>query len=589
VSTDKKMITGLQLYRRLLGYAWKYSTAFFVAMLFMPIASAGELGIAYITKMMVDQGILLKKPDMMVIAPVAMVLVVLIRGLATFVSQWSLNWVGRRVIFDIRNQLFAKMIRLPTRYFDVHPSSSLISRLIYDVEQLAQAATSAIFSVTKDGLTVIYLFSYMGYISWKLTLIFLVASPLVANVVRKMSHKLRKTSTSIQDSMGGIVKQTQEASAGHKIIKIFGAQNYETERFTSANNYNRQQSMKQLTVTILGTPIVETIASLAVAGVIYAALYEVQHGRMTAGDFIAYLSAMLLVLAPAKRLTNTNQVIQRGLAASQSAFGLLDEQAERDEGTIVLEKTEGKVEYRHVNFSYPSSSAPVLSDVNFTIEPGMMVALVGASGSGKSTIASLLPRFYQVEQGGIYLDGHDINELTLENLREHIALISQETILFDDTIANNICYGRAENNQEADWDRLTEAARAAHVLEFTDKLPGKLDTMVGEKGLRLSGGQRQRIAIARAIYKNARILVMDEATSALDTESERHVQSAMESLMKNRSTLVIAHRLSTIERADRIIVMESGRIAESGTHQELLQREGIYARLQQLQFEETTS
>jgi len=583
------MMSGLQLYRRLLTYAWKYRSAFLVAMLFMPIASAGELGIAYITKMMVDQGIILKKPDIMVIAPVAMVLIVLIRGLATFVSQWSLNWVGRRVIFDIRNQLFAKMIRLPTRYFDVHPSSSLISKLIYDVEQLAQAATSAIFSVTKDGLTVIYLFSYMGYISWKLTLIFLVATPLVASVVQKMSHKLRKTSTSIQDSMGGIVKQTQEASAGHKIIKIFGAQNYETERFTSANNYNRQQSMKQLTVTILGTPIVETIASLAVAGVIYAALYEVQHGRMTAGDFIAYLSAMLLLLAPAKRLTNTNQVIQRGLAASQSAFSVLDESAEPDDGSITLDKVEGKVEYRHVSFAYQSSSLPVLSDVCFTIEPGMMVALVGASGSGKSTIASLLPRFYQLEQGGIYIDGHDINELTLENLRKYIALISQETILFDDTIANNISYGRAENNQEADWDRLIEAARAAHVLEFTDRLPDKLDTMVGEKGLRLSGGQRQRIAIARAIYKNAQILVMDEATSALDTESERHVQSAMEKLMKNRSSLIIAHRLSTIERADRIIVMDSGRIAESGTHQELLRQDGIYARLQQMQFEETST
>ena len=582
-------MSGLQLYRRLLTYAWKYRTALIVALLFMPIASAGELGIAYITKLMVDEGIVLKNPQIMVIAPVGMVLVVLIRGLAAFVSQWSLNWVGRRVIFDIRNQLFKKMVRLPTSYYDMHPSSSLISKLIYDVEQLAQAATSVIFSALKDGLTVVYLFAYLGFMSWKITLIFLIAFPLVANVVQKMSHKLRTTSKNIQDSVGGIVKQTQEASAAHKIIKIFGAQDYETERFASANNFNRQQAMKQITVTILGTPIVETLASLAVAGVIYTALHEVQQGHMTAGDFISYLSAMLLLLAPTKRLTGTNQAIQRGLAASQSAFSVLDEHAEPDSGTMTLERVDGKIEYRHVSFAYQSSTTPVLSDVNFTIEPGMMVALVGASGSGKSTIASLLPRFYQLEQGGIFIDGQNINDLTLENLRQHIALISQETILFDDTIANNICYGRAENNEEADWDRLTEAAIAAHVLEFTDKLPDKLDTMVGEKGLRLSGGQRQRIAIARAIYKNASILVMDEATSALDTESERHVQAAMEKLMKDRSTLVIAHRLSTIERADRIIVMDGGRIAEIGTHDELLKREGIYARLQQLQFEEIPS
>ena len=582
-------MSGLQLYRRLLTYAWKYRTALIVALLFMPIASAGELGIAYITKLMVDEGIVLKNPQIMVIAPVGMVLVVLIRGLAAFVSQWSLNWVGRRVIFDIRNQLFKKMVHLPTSYYDMHPSSSLISKLIYDVEQLAQAATSVIFSALKDGLTVVYLFAYLGFMSWKITLIFLIAFPLVANVVQKMSHKLRTTSKNIQDSVGGIVKQTQEASAAHKIIKIFGAQDYETERFASANNFNRQQAMKQITVTILGTPIVETLASLAVAGVIYTALHEVQQGHMTAGDFISYLSAMLLLLAPTKRLTGTNQAIQRGLAASQSAFSVLDEHAEPDSGTMTLERVDGKIEYRHVSFAYQSSTTPVLSDVNFTIEPGMMVALVGASGSGKSTIASLLPRFYQLEQGGIFIDGQNINDLTLENLRQHIALISQETILFDDTIANNICYGRAENNEEADWDRLTEAAIAAHVLEFTDKLPDKLDTMVGEKGLRLSGGQRQRIAIARAIYKNASILVMDEATSALDTESERHVQAAMEKLMKDRSTLVIAHRLSTIERADRIIVMDGGRIAEIGTHDELLKREGIYARLQQLQFEEIPS
>ena len=533
-----------------------------------------------------DQGLVAKKPDILYIVPIGLVLVVLVRGLAGFVAQWSLNWVGRRVIFDIRNQLFEKMIRLPTRYFDVHPSSSLISKLIYDVEQLATAATSAIFSITKDGLTVLYLLGYMTFISWKLTLIFLVVSPVVASIVRKMSGKLRSTSKNIQDSMGGIVKLTQESTAGHKIIKIFGAHKQETENFVSANNYNRQQAMKQLTVTILGTPVVETIASIAVSSVIYVALYESLQHRMTVGEFISYLTAMLLLLAPAKRLTNTNQVVQRGLAASQSAFSVLDEEAEPDNGTLELQEITGKVEYRHVNFRYQKSSGPVLRDVSFTMEPGTMVALVGASGSGKSTIASLLPRFYPVEEGGIFIDGHNIYDFKLDNLRKHIALISQETVLFDDTIANNISYGRDGDSNKTDSEKLMIAAKAAHVLEFTDKLPDKLDTMVGEKGLRLSGGQRQRIAIARAIYKNAPILVMDEATSALDTESERYVQAALEKLMKNRSTLVIAHRLTTIERADQIIVMENGHVAESGTHRELLQVEGIYARLQQLQYEE---
>lgn len=578
------MMTGLQLYRKLLTYAWQYKTALLVAVLFMPVASAGELGIVYLTKMMMDGGFVDKKPEILIIVPVGMVSVIVIRGLAGFVAQWSLNWAGRRVIFDIRSQLFSKMIRLPTRYFDQHPSSSLISKLIYDVEQLANAATGAIFSIAKDGLTAVYLVAYMGFLSWKLTLIFLVVSPIAASVVRKMSAKLRATSKNIQDSMSGIVKITQEATAGYKIIKIFGAQGYESAKFVAANNYNRQQAMKQLTVSILGAPIVETIASFAVAAVIYAALYESYQHRMSAGDFTSYLSAMLLLLAPAKRLTNTNQVIQRGLAASQSAFSVLDEGPEADNGTLELEHISGKVEYRDVCFSYDNSAKPVLNDVSFSIEPGMMVALVGASGSGKSTIASLLPRFYQVEKGGIYIDGANINDFKLDNLRQHLSLISQETVLFDDSIANNISYGLAQEHHDADYDRLLAAARAAHVLEFAENLPDKLDTQVGEKGLRLSGGQRQRIAIARALYKNAPILVMDEATSALDTESERHVQSALEELMKNRSTLVIAHRLSTIERADRIIVMDGGRIAESGTHQQLLQKGGIYARLQQLQF-----
>lgn len=574
-------MTGLQVYRRLLGYAFKYKTALVFAACFMPVAAMGEAGVVYITKLMMDEGFVSKNRDVLYIAPIGLVLVIAGRGIAGFFAQWSIGWAGRRVIFDIRNQLFDRMLRLPTSYFDHHASSSLISKLIYDVEQLANAATNVIFTVIKDSLTVLTLVGWMAFISWKLTLLFIVVSPVATFIVRKMGLKLRATSKNIQASMSGIVKAAQEAVNGQKIIKTYGAVEYELRRFEEANNYNRRQVMKQQTVSFLGTPIIESVAAVAVATVVYVALSESMQNRMTVGQFTSYLSAMMLMLAPARRLTNANQVVQRGIAACQSAFSLLDEEPEPDAGLLELSSITGKIEYRDVCFRYQQSEKQVLQNVSFIIEPGTMVALVGASGSGKSTIASLLARFYEIEQGQILLDENDIKDLRLSSLREHIGLISQETILFDDTIANNISYGQID-----DLERLHAAARAAHVLNFSDSLPDKLDTMVGEKGLRLSGGQRQRIAIARAIYKNAPILIMDEATSALDTESERHVQEALENLMSNRSTLVIAHRLSTIEKADRIIVMSNGKIVESGSHSDLISRNGAYAKLHQLQFSE---
>jgi len=577
-------MTGLQLYGRLLTYAIRYKTALAVAATFIPIAALGEFGLAIITKSMMDDGFVAKNPQTLILIPLSLVALMLARGLASFIGQWSISWVGRRIIFDIRNQLFQRLVRLPTQYYDNHPSSSLISKLIYDVEQLAQAATTAIFTIVRDGITVLSLLVWMGFLSWKLTVIFIIVSPIAGSFVRMMSKRLRRASKNIQDSMGSIVKVTQEATAGHKVIKTFTAQEYEANKFEHENNTNRQQFMKQISILTGGTPVIEFIVSIAVAIVVYVALFESVQGKMSAGEFTSYLSSMMLLLAPAKRLTNTNYVIQGGLAASQSAFSVLDEEPEDDSGSLVLDKVEGRVEFRDVGFSYHTSSRPVLSNISFTIEPGTMVALVGASGSGKTTIANLLPRFYAVDQGEILIDGNSVRDFQLNNLRQQISLISQETILFDDTIANNICYGN-----EPDPARLRNAAQAAHVLEFSDKMPNGLETMVGEKGLRLSGGQRQRIAIARAIYKDAPILIMDEATSALDTESERHVQEALDGLTRNRSTLVIAHRLSTVEKADQIIVMADGHIVERGTHQRLINLGGTYSRLYQLQFTEAAT
>ncbi len=581
-------MTSMQLYRRLLGYSWNYKTAMIVSVIFMVVAALGEFGLAFITKIMMDDGFVGKKQETLIIIPVSLVALMFTRGLAAFVAKWSVNWVGRRIIFDIRNQLFDRMIRLPSVYYDNHASSSMISKIIYDVEKLANAATNAIFTLVKDGITVLSLVVWMGFLSWKLTLIFLVVSPVVASIVRLMSGKLRRASKNIQDSMSGIVKVTQEATSGHRIIKTFTAEDYEASRFNDANNHNRRQVMKQVSIMTGGSPVIEFFVSIAVAIVVYVALYESIQGNMSAGEFTSYLSSMMLLLAPARRLTNTNHVIQGGLAASESAFSIIDEEIETDSGTLEIEEISGRVEYRNVGFSYHMSDRPVLSDVSFVIEPGTMVALVGASGSGKSTIANLLPRFYRAEQGAILVDGHDINSFRLKNLRKHIALISQESILFDDTIANNITYGLSASDNDPDGERLLKAAKAAHVLEFSDLLPDKLNSMVGEQGVRLSGGQRQRIAIARAIYKDAPILIMDEATSSLDTESERKVQAALEDLMKNRSTLVIAHRLSTIEKADQIIVMAKGKIVEQGSHQQLIEKEGTYARLHQLQFSDSS-
>lgn len=569
----------LKLYRRLLRYSVPYKRAFGLALVGMLITSLTEPGFAALMKPMLDGGFVERDPASLRFVPLLLIGLFVLRGISTFVSEYFMNWVGRKVIFDLRAQLFQHLLSLPTTFFEGHSSGVLISKLIYDVEQVATAATKALSTLVKDNVSVIGLFAWMLYLNWRLTLSFLILIPIIAWVIRRMSHRFRHTSHMLQDSMGEISHVVQEAIDGQRVIKTFGGQTQAASMFDRVNNRNRHQAMKKVAVAASGVPFIQLLAAVALAFVVYLAM---QHENTSAGAFVSYIAAMMLMMAPVKRLTQVNEIVQTGLAAAKSVFSLLDEPIEVDTGTVTVARVEGRVEYRDVNFRYAASELPALSDVSFTIEPGQTLALVGASGSGKSTIASLLPRFYRIDGGAITIDGIDVTQFTLANLRSHIAIVSQDTVLFDDTIRNNIGYGLAE----IDDARLLAAAEAANVLEFTRTLPAGLETTIGENGVRLSGGQRQRIAIARALLKNAPIIILDEATSSLDTASERHVQAAMQRLMENRTTLVIAHRLSTIESADRIIVLANGRVTESGTHAQLLTLNNAYARLHRLQFNE---
>ena len=576
----------LRLYRRLMAYVWPYKWVFLASILGMAVVSVTEGGFAWIMKPLIDGGFVKNDASSIRYVPMLIIGIFVARGLFGFMASYATNWVGRQVIFQIRSQMFTRLVHLPSRFFDAHSSGILISKLIYDVEQVMNAATKAFTSVVKDSLSLVFLLGWMLYLNWKLTLLFMLLAPVIALTVRMISQRFRKSSRLIQQSMGEITHVVQEAIEGQRVVKIFCAQDVESRAFDQVNARNLKQAMKKATAAAINVPVVELLAAIGVAIAIYFAMQQSSAGHLTAGEFTSYITAMGLMMPAIKRLSMVNEVIQTGMAAAQSVFGLIDETPEADIGTQEIPRVTGRIEYRQVGFRYPVSNAPVLDDVSFRIEPGEILALVGASGSGKTTAANLLPRFYMADAGEILLDGMNINTLKLNNLRSHIALVSQETMLFDDSIRNNIAYGKEGSIDDA---RIIEAARAAHVLDFAQQQPEGLDTLVGERGVRLSGGQRQRIAIARALYKNAPILILDEATSALDTESERLVQEAMRELMRNRTTLVIAHRLSTIENANRILVLTQGRVVETGTHAELLARNGTYARLYRLQFSDSAA
>jgi len=532
-------------------------------------------------KPLMDEGFVQRDLSTIRTIPLLIVLLFFIRGVGNFLAQYGTAWIGRRVTFEIRKNIFQRMLYLPSRYYESSASGGLISRVIFDVEQIANGVTQVPYVVIGDGLTLLALAGWLLYLDWKLTLVFVVLLPFTTLLMRAMNRRFLRISLEIQKSMGEISQVVREASDGQRIVKAFGGQQTELNEFMLGNEKNRRQALRKVAVSTIGMGLLQLAGSIALGLVIYTALLS---GKITAGTFTSYIIAALWIMGPSRRLARVNEIIQTTLAATQSIFTILDEAPEEERGSTRLERARGRVEFRNVEFQYPNAAQKVLHEISFTAEPGQVVALVGQSGSGKSTLVSLLPRFYRETQGQIYLDDTDINQFTLESVRRQIAFVSQENILFDTSIRENICYG---SSGSIDENRLEAAARAAHVLEFADKLPDGLNTRVGERGALLSGGQRQRISIARALYKDAPILILDEATSSLDSESERFVQEALQKLMEHRTTLVIAHRLSTVEHADNILVLAKGRVVESGAHRALLAQNGVYAGLYRNQFRDS--
>ncbi|MFN3544286.1 MAG: lipid A export permease/ATP-binding protein MsbA [Thiobacillus sp.] len=569
------------LYLRLLGYVKPYWRMFALSLFALVLTAATEPMLPALFKPLLDEGFVARNETFIQWIPILLLALFLVRGITSFVSTYCMAWVGSRLVMDLRAAMFDRLMALPTRYFDQHPSGQLIAHLAFNVTQVTQAATSSLTTLVRDTVTVLGLLGYLLWLNWQLTLIVFTMVPLTLWVVKIASTRLRGLSRRAQQNLGELTQVIDEAVGGHRVVKLYGGEDYERGRFRQAANQARLFEMKRVAANAVYEPVIQFIAAVALAIIVYIAAGQASANTTTVGGFVAFFMAMLLLFAPLKRLTALNDQLQRALAASETIFGLLDEDAERDTGSRTLDRVEGRLTLRDVTLTYPGKTLPALAGITLDIAAGETVALVGASGSGKTTLANLVPRFYDPDAGTIALDGVDLRELRLQDLRRQIALVSQDVVLFNDTLARNIAYG---TRRDATPDEIRAACVAAHAWDFIQALPEGLDTQIGENGMRLSGGQRQRIAIARAILKNAPLLILDEATSALDNESERHVQAALETLMQHRTTLVIAHRLSTIERADRIVVLEGGRIVETGTHADLLARQGRYAQLHALQF-----
>lgn len=575
-------MTSSQLYFRLLNYVKPYWRVFAISLLGTAIVAATEPLVPALMKPMLDGTFVHKDQSMMKMVPIIILLIFFVRGVAMFVSSYAINWVGNKLVMDLRDEMFRKLLSLPTRYYDDHATGNLISKLTFDVTQVTNAATTVVTVVVRDSIVMVGLLGWLFYLNWKLTLLSLLMAPVIMLIISIISKRMRNNSRDTQEAMGGVTQVIEESISAHKVVKLFGGQPYEQDRFNDQINWVRRFTMKQAAAGAANVPIVQMIAAVALAAVVYLATLQSNANEVTVGGFVSFIMAMLMLTAPLKRLTGVSEYLQRGLAAAESVFVLLDTESEIDRGAKTIGRVRGELQFDNVQFAYaPDAPRPALNNINLHIRAGENIALVGASGGGKTTMANLVPRFYTPTGGAILLDGHNITDLTLASLRANIALVSQEVVLFNDTVAANIAYGQMREVPQAE---IVAAAEAAHAMEFINEWPEGLNTLVGERGIKLSGGQRQRIAIARAILKDAPILILDEATSALDSESERRVQAALENLMQGRTTLVIAHRLSTIEKADRIVVMQKGEIAEIGTHRELLAKGGVYSQLHKIQF-----
>ncbi|WP_088329037.1 lipid A export permease/ATP-binding protein MsbA [Lacimicrobium sp. SS2-24] len=574
------------VFRRFLRYQKDYKLAFMVAIFGMIGYSAVDAFVFSQLKPLIDDSLVKGDFGYLRMAAYLIVPIFILRGIFNFMGTYTLAWIANQVVMKMRRQLFDQFIHLPVAFHDQNSSGKMISKVIYDTEQVTNAAGKALLTLVREGALVIGLLSVMFYYSWQLSLIFMLIGPVVAAIVYVVSKRFRIVSRNIQQAMGSLTSTVEQVIKGHKVVLMFGGQAMEKERFDQRNNHNRQQNMKLVVSRLFSESSIQVIASIALAVVLYISSLPDMLEQLTAGIFTTVVFCMTMLLKPLKQLTTVNSEFQRGMAACGSIFEILDQQQEPNTGQLRIDRAKGDILFDGVTFSYPGKEQEALKDVSFEIQAGQTLALVGRSGSGKSTISSLLTRFYQTEHGRILLDGQPLNDINLEDLRRQFALVSQHVTLFNDTIANNIAYGSEDSVSR---DDILEAARIAHVMEFVDELPEGLDTNIGENGLMLSGGQRQRIAIARAILRDAPVLILDEATSALDTESERLIQDALDKLQQNRTSLVVAHRLSTIENADKILVIDQGGIVEQGDHKSLLEKKGAYAQLHKLQFKDGMS